>query len=95
MGQSMQAPRSILLAGALTALLLVIGVSAFAIWWSARNSQERVAALQEAHMEAGIALAAIRANVYTKRDLDSRLFARSRIRPTRKQYIDQFKQHPG
>jgi signal transduction histidine kinase len=64
MGQSMPARRSILLAAALAALLVVIGVSAFAVWRNARNSQEHVAALQNAHMEAGVALASIRANVY-------------------------------
>lgn len=60
----MRTRRSILLAVGLAALLLVIGVSAFAVWWSARYSQERVAALQNAHGQAGAALAAIRANVY-------------------------------
>lgn len=60
----MQARRSILLAVALAGLLLVIGVSAFAIWWSARNSQEREVALQDSHLQAGLALAAIRANVF-------------------------------
>ncbi len=56
MWDTMRARRSILLAAALAALLLVIGVSAFAVWWSARSSQERVAALQNAHMQAGVAL---------------------------------------
>ena len=60
----MRARRSILLAAALAALLLVIGISAYAVWWNAKNSQERVAALQAALLKAGVALAAIRANVY-------------------------------
>jgi hypothetical protein len=60
----MQARRSVLLAVGLAALLLLIGTSAFVVWWNARNSQERVAALQNAHMQTGVALAAIRANVY-------------------------------
>ncbi len=60
----MPARRSILLAAALAALLLVISVSAFAVWWSAKTSQQRVAALQNAHMDAGVALGSIRANVY-------------------------------
>ena len=63
-GQTMPARRSILLAAALAALLLVISVSAFAVWWSAKTSQQRVAALQNAHMDAGVALGSIRANVY-------------------------------
>jgi len=60
----MRARRSILLAVGLAALLLVIGVSAFAVWWSAKNSQDEVVSLQKAHMQAGVALASIRANVY-------------------------------
>ncbi|HVV45250.1 MAG TPA: ATP-binding protein [Bryobacteraceae bacterium] len=64
MGEPVRARRSILLAASLAALLLVIGISAYAVWWNARNSQERVAALQAAHGKTGVALAAIRANVY-------------------------------
>lgn len=56
--------KSVLLALALTALLVVIAASALAVWSKARDSQSRVAALQKAHMDAGLALAAIRANVY-------------------------------
>jgi signal transduction histidine kinase len=62
--RSIRTSRSILLAAALAALLLLISGSAFAIWWSARSTQEQVSALQKSHMEAGLALAAIRANVY-------------------------------
>ena len=79
----MPARRSILLATALAALLLVISVSAFAVWWSARNSQEQVAALQSAHMQAGFALAAIRANVYLNAIL------------TRDYLLDQDSSHAG
>ncbi|HXE63031.1 MAG TPA: ATP-binding protein [Bryobacteraceae bacterium] len=60
----MRARRSILLAGALAGLLLVLGISAYAVWWNATNSQKRVAELQNAHGKTGEALAAIRANVY-------------------------------
>ena len=90
MGQSMRARRSILLAAALAALLLVIGVSASAVWWSARNSQERVAALQAAHMRAGVALAAIRANVYLNAIL-TRDYLLDPDSSHAVQYIDQFK----
>jgi len=89
MGRSMQVRRSILLAGALTALLLIIGVSAFAIWWSAKNSQERVAALQKAHMEAGVALAAVRANVYINAILTRDYLLDSDLSHAQ-QYVDQF-----
>lgn len=52
------------LAVALAALLLVIGVSAFAEWRSARNTQDRVLSLHDAHMQADDALDAVRSNVY-------------------------------
>ncbi|MGB6941217.1 MAG: ATP-binding protein [Bryobacteraceae bacterium] len=86
----MQARRSILLALGLAALLLVIGASAFAIWWSARNSQESVAALQRAHMQAGEALAAIRANVFLNAIL-TRDYLLDSDSSHAKEYIDQFK----
>ena len=60
----MRGGRSILLGGAFAALMTVIGVSAFAIWRNATTAQERVAALHTSHLDAGIALASIRANVY-------------------------------
>src|SRR6185312_1936680 len=63
-GKPVRARRSILLAGALAGLLLVLGISAYAVWWNATNSQKRVAELQNAHGKTGEALAAIRANVY-------------------------------
>ena len=85
----MPARRSILLAVALAALLLVIGASAFAVWWNARSSQERVAALQRAHMQAGVALAAIRANVYLNAIL-TRDYLLDSDASHAKQYIDQF-----
>jgi signal transduction histidine kinase len=56
--------RSVLLAGAFAALLLVIGTSAFAVWTNARRAQEHVAQLQRAHLEARTALTVIRANIY-------------------------------
>jgi signal transduction histidine kinase len=85
----MRARRSILLAAALAGLLLVIGISASAVWWNARDSQDQVAALQRAHMQAGVALAAIRANVY----LNAILTRDYRLDPDPShtaQYIDQF-----
>ena len=86
---SMRLRGSILLAGALAALLLVIGISAFAVWWNARTSQERVAALQSAHMETGAALAAIRANVYLNAIL-TRDYLLDPDTSHAQQYIDQF-----
>jgi len=56
--------RSILLTLAFAGLLLLIGASAFAIGRNATAAQVRVAALHNAHFEAGNALAALRANVY-------------------------------
>ena len=64
MKESIQGRKSVVLAAAFTALLLVIGLSSLAVWRNARKSQDLVAALQNAHMRAGAALAAIRANVY-------------------------------
>jgi len=64
METSMPVRKSVLLAVAFAALLLVIGGSAFAIWRNSATAQARVAALHEAHLEAGNALASIRANVY-------------------------------
>jgi signal transduction histidine kinase len=52
------------LAVALAALLVVIGISAFAEWRSARNTQDRVLSLHDAHMQADDALDAVRSNVY-------------------------------
>ena len=56
--------RSNLLAFAFAGLLLIIGGASFAIWNGAENAQQRVAALHKAHLEAGNALASIRANVF-------------------------------
>lgn len=56
--------RSIILAAAFGALLLVIGISSFAVWLNAKRAQERVAALHNTHIEVGAALAAVRADVY-------------------------------
>lgn len=89
MRERMRARRSILLAAALAALLLVIGLSAAAVWWNARNSQERVAALQNSHMQASVALAAIRANVYLNAIL-TRDYLLDSDPSHAQQYIDQF-----
>ncbi len=56
--------RSVLLAFAFASLLLIIGGAAFAIWRGAENARQEVAALHSAHLDAGNALASIRANVY-------------------------------
>jgi hypothetical protein len=63
MEQSMLKRRSLLLAFAFAALLLIIGGAAFAIWSGAENASREVATLHTAHMTAGDALASIRANV--------------------------------
>jgi signal transduction histidine kinase len=60
----MQSRKSILLAAAFAALLIVVGASALAVWRNATRAQERIADLHEAHLEAGAALSAMRAGVY-------------------------------
>ncbi len=55
---------SILLALAFTCLLAVVGAAALAIWFGARSAQKEVSALHKSHLEAGDALASIRANVF-------------------------------
>ncbi len=85
----MQARRSIVLAVALAGLLLVIAASAFAVWWNAKNSQDRVASLQSAHIDVAVALATIRANVYLNAILTRDYLLDSD--PTHAQvYFDQF-----
>jgi signal transduction histidine kinase len=81
--------RSILLGVAFSGLLLIIGGSAFAIWRNATAAQLRVAALHSAHLEAGNALANLRANVYLTGILtrDYLLDADPKQAP---QYADQF-----
>ncbi len=64
MEPSVRVRRSILLTVAFAGLLLIIGASAFAIWRNATAAQLRVAVLHNAHLEAGNALAALRANIY-------------------------------
>ncbi len=64
MKRSMRVRRSILLTLAFAGLLLIIGGSAFANWRNSTAAQARVAALHDAHLEAGTALASIRANVF-------------------------------
>jgi signal transduction histidine kinase len=56
--------RSILLALAFASLLLITGGAAFEVWRGAGNAQREVAALHQSHLEAGDALASIRANVF-------------------------------
>ncbi|HVW09813.1 MAG TPA: sensor histidine kinase [Bryobacteraceae bacterium] len=56
--------RSILLALAFASLLLITGGAAFAVWRGVGNAQREVAALHQSHLEAGDALASIRANVF-------------------------------
>ncbi len=60
----MESRRSIVLAAAFVALLLVIGVSTFAVGRSARTAQDRVTALNKSRMESDDALDTLRANVY-------------------------------
>ncbi len=85
----MRVRRSILLGVAFGSLLLIIGASAFAIWRNATAAQLRVAALHSTHLEAGNALATVRANVYLAGILtrDYLLDADPKQAP---QYADQF-----
>lgn len=89
MVRSMGARRSILSGVALAALVLVIGASALAVWWNARNSQTSIAALQNSHMQAAVALAAIRSNVYLNAILTRDYLLDSDVSHAQK-YIDQF-----
>ena len=81
--------RSILLAAAFGSLLLVIGVSSFAVWFNARQAQGRVARLHNTHIEAGAALAAVRANVYLAAIL-TRDYLLDSDPSHAQQYVDQF-----
>jgi signal transduction histidine kinase len=56
--------KSILLGATFSALLLIIGASAVAVWSNATIAQDRIAALQNLHARAGAALVSIRSNVY-------------------------------
>ena len=60
----MESRRSTFLAVAFVALLLVIGVSTFAVGRSARTAQDHVTALNRSRMESDDALDTLRANVY-------------------------------
>jgi signal transduction histidine kinase len=64
MEPSMPVRKSVVLTVAFAALLLIIGASSLAIWRNAITAQARVASLHSAHLEAGSALASLRANVY-------------------------------
>jgi signal transduction histidine kinase len=82
--------RSPMLAFAFASLLLIIGGAAFAIWHGAENARREVAALHAAHLDAGNALASIRANVYLAGILTrDYLLDSDSSHPTR--YADQFK----
>jgi signal transduction histidine kinase len=80
---------SILLACAFAALLLVIGLSALAIWRNAKMVQARVAALHSAHVQAAAALASIRTNVLLNSIL-VRDYLLDFDPSNAQQYIDQF-----
>lgn len=56
--------RSMFLTAAFAGLMVVISALAVAVWRNATDTQARVAALHNAHFEAGSALASLRANVY-------------------------------
>jgi signal transduction histidine kinase len=56
--------RSMFLTAAFAGLMVVISALAIAVWRNATDTQARVAALHNAHFEAGNALASLRANVY-------------------------------
>ena len=89
MERSMRVRGSVLLTGAFAGLLLIIGGSALAIWWNSTAAQARVAALHNAHLEAGNALASIRANVYLTGILARDYLLDSDLSHAR-QYADQF-----
>lgn len=61
----MRVRKPILLGAALSALLVLIAVSALFVWRKTTEMQARVANLHAAHIQAANALASIRANVYT------------------------------
>jgi two-component sensor histidine kinase len=81
--------RPVLLTLAFAALLVVMASASLAVWTNARAARERSSRLHRAHMEAGAALAAIRANVYL-----SAILTRDYLLdadPTHAQaYVDQF-----
>ena len=89
MGPSVRVRRSVLLSVAFTALLLIIGASAFAIWRNATAAQLRVAALHNAHLESGNALSALRADVYLTAIL-TRDYLLDADPTQARQYADQF-----
>jgi signal transduction histidine kinase len=81
--------RSILLAAAFGSLLLIIGASSFAVWLNAKQAQGRVASLHNTHIEAGAALAAVRANVYLAAIL-TRDYLLDSDQSHAQEYVDQF-----
>ena len=86
----MGARRSFLLGGAFAALLLVIGVSAAAVWWNARAVQQDLTNLHDVHMRANAALAAIRSDVYLTGILTRDYLLDSSEVTGDPQYINQF-----
>ncbi len=85
----MQARRSVLLAVAFAALLLVMGVSATAVWWNARTAQDATTELHNAHMSVDGALASIRSDIYLTGIL-TRDYLLDEDPNADRQYIDQF-----
>lgn len=64
MGASMRVQKSVLLAAAFAALLLVIGVSWVVSWQTSSATRETINSLHEGHLKSGVALASIQANVF-------------------------------
>src|SRR5581483_5337505 len=88
-GRSILVRRSFLLTAAFAALLMILAASGYAVWRNAKNAQDQVASLHNAHMLAGSALASIRANVYLIATLTRDYLLDSD--PTHsQQYLDQF-----
>ncbi len=86
----MKVRKSSLLIAAFTSLLFVIGLSATAIWRNSRNAQNRVAAMHTTHLDAGAALAGIRANVFLTGIL-TRDYLLETDPASAKDYVEQFR----
>jgi signal transduction histidine kinase len=85
----MQVRKSVLLGAAFGALLVVIALSAIAVWRSAIIAQRRVADLHAASTRAATALSAIRSNIYLTAIL-SRDYLLDPDRYKVPQYLEQF-----
>lgn len=94
MGRSMRVRKSVLLAAAFAALLLVIGVSSVVSWQTSASTRQTINTLHEAHLKSGIALASIQSDVFQSGVLirDYLLDADPR---TLKSYIAQFDEIRG